>query len=104
MENHMNKWMIWGFFPLFLETPIYVYTYVHLFSLVSLYGPDNQGMPHVEIITLTFASEAFVFARPWQEDEAGSQLGIWKQSFRYQSPNVCDEILEYFLWICMIFN
>ena len=72
----MNKWMIWGFFPLFLETPIYVYTYVHLFSLVSLYGPDNQGMPHVEIITLTFASEAFVFARPWQEDEAGSQLGI----------------------------
>ena len=21
MENPMNKWMIWGVFPLFLETP-----------------------------------------------------------------------------------
>ena len=23
MENPMNKWMIWGVFPLYLETPIY---------------------------------------------------------------------------------
>ena len=23
MENPMNKWMIWGVLPLFLETPIY---------------------------------------------------------------------------------
>lgn len=49
-------------------------------------------------------SEAFVFALPWQEDEAGSQLGIWKQFFRYQSLNIHDENLEYFLPICMTFR
>ena len=26
MENPMNKWMIWGVFPLFLETPNRLYT------------------------------------------------------------------------------
>lgn len=40
-------------------------------------------------------SEAFVFALPWQEDEAGSQLGIWKQFFRWWnfgvfSPDLYD--------------
>ena len=41
MENPMNKWMIWGETPLFLETPIYIYIYIYSPNstpLGSMYG------------------------------------------------------------------
>ena len=34
MENPMNKWMIWGFFPLFLETSIWILKGQYLMVLI----------------------------------------------------------------------
>ena len=49
MENPMNKWMIWGVFPLFLETPIYQPSWdSNIEDLMSPNQPTNPTRSDVE--------------------------------------------------------
>ena len=78
MENPMNKWMIWGYIPLFLETP----TCSTMFSVPWIFqwkGVESM-VPEKKDLSIYHPGEGF-----FQE---GTTAGRWKLALLcFQAPS-----------------